>query len=71
MCLWKVMSKDETSTTFLDVKEENTEHKLHKCKYLCLGLNTVCGSYAPIRNFPKSKAYSLVLSKELSRDYQQ
>lgn len=34
-CVWKVLSKDLSSSTFKDVGISNYTHPLYSCKYIC------------------------------------
>jgi len=61
LCMWKHMSKDEDSTTFNAVTEEDKHHPLYKCKYKCQGNNAIESCYKPLKNYPESEYYKAVM----------
>ena len=50
-CIWNIMSKNKTSTTFQDVRFEDKHKDLYKCKFECLGYDIICNGYKSQRDF--------------------
>lgn len=63
-CIWKYMSRDETSTTFQDINVYTTDAPLWTCIFECSGINMKKekpNCYRPIKNYKQSNYYKNII----------